>query len=427
MKDRRVVIYGGGTFTDIRNHFSFAARAKGSTAKYLHSKMKGSELILTSMANVNSNIVTNADVEESIDSILEDKTVKVIIFSCAIADFTAKIDNVEPNSKSERLKSSKEYTIDLLKTEKIINKIRRNRKDIFLVGFKTETDVEEDVLYKRALKMLKTNRCNLVFANDTVRRKNMIVCPEESYYHYSDDRIMVLNDLISMIEERSNLTYNGTFLNNCEKSVRCGNYIVTDSLNYDMKNTSKTFQTVMRYLLDNNAYTLNDNGFTTGHFCERIDDYSMFSSMRKKDHNNIFKEGICRVEFDSFNVKKMLQGKKTVISVYGQHKASVGAMSQMLLFYKNPEYDCIVHFHNTIKDKFKKDASIVPQKPYQCGSLECGLNTCNGLTEVSFGGIKIKYVMLDKHGPNILFKSKDDPMKIISFIENHFNLGEKTK
>jgi len=67
--------------------------------------------------------------------------------------------------------------------------------------------------------------------------------------------------------------------------------------------------------------------------------------------------------------------------------------------------------------------NTVSQEPFQCGSLECGENTLGGMRE--YEGIKA--VMLDKHGMNILFRSTDDPDRVIEFIESNIRLGEKTR
>ena len=51
------------------------------------------------------------------------------------------------------------------------------------------------------------------------------------------------------------------------------------------------------------------------------------------------------------------------------------------------------------------------------------MNKVEGL--VDYDGIKAVY--LNKHGANIVFKSTDDPRKVISFIANNIKLGEKVK
>jgi hypothetical protein len=62
------------------------------------------------------------------------------------------------------------------------------------------------------------------------------------------------------------------------------------------------------------------------------------------------------------------------------------------------------------------------QRPYECGSHECGQNTSDGLGD--FGGIKA--VMLDRHGPNVVFHRGVDPAIVIDFIERNFDLVART-
>jgi hypothetical protein len=63
---------------------------------------------------------------------------------------------------------------------------------------------------------------------------------------------------------------------------------------------------------------------------------------------------------------------------------------------------------------------IAVQKPFQCGSEECALNTVENMED--FDGIKA--VHLHKHGPNIAFSSEIAPQKVINFIKENWTFGE---
>jgi hypothetical protein len=63
------------------------------------------------------------------------------------------------------------------------------------------------------------------------------------------------------------------------------------------------------------------------------------------------------------------------------------------------------------------------QFEYECGSHECGQNTADGLKEIWPG---IKVVMLDRHGPNIVFHHSIDAAEVIRFIETYFDLDKTT-
>ena len=62
-------------------------------------------------------------------------------------------------------------------------------------------------------------------------------------------------------------------------------------------------------------------------------------------------------------------------------------------------------------------------QPIRNHPLKCGLNTVNHMGD--FGEIKAVY--LNKHGANILFKSKNDPISVINFIKENIELGVKVK
>jgi hypothetical protein len=396
---KKILILGGGTFEPIRNHFSLSAPAFGTTARKLNELIPNSELILTKMADYNSNLITNNDVENYIDELLDDKNIGTIILNIAFCDFKSMpIDNIENGLKSERLKTSDgNLILELTPTDKVISKIRIKRPDIFLVGFKTTTNKSSDEQFLIALQMMKKTKCNLVLANDTVNKRNMIITPEESIYAETYDRNFALKELSDIILMRNNLTYNYSDF--------------VDSESFDIKNTSETFQTVIKFLITNGGYIENNgNGFTPGHFCYKLDNTSFLSSQRKANHNLVFDEGLSKVIVND-----------DTFTVIGRRKASVGARSQWLMLEKYKDYDCIVHTHNPLKKDSK--IPIAEQKPFQCGSIECGMNTLNNLQD--FDGIKAVY--LDKHGSNILFKSTENPDKIIKFIKDNIKLGIKVK
>ena len=84
--------------------------------------------------------------------------------------------------------------------------------------------------------------------------------------------------------------------------------------------------------------------------------------------------------------------------------------------------DCIVHFHSPLKVGHLDDILVVSQREVECGSHQCGKNTSDGLRH--FGNLKC--VMLDNHGPNIVFNRNINPQEVINFIEDNFDLSQKT-
>lgn len=392
-----IYVLGGGTINPIATHMSLCSPAFGSVAKEISDKLSSSghsiTTLLTKMADNSSEVITNKDLDVLVDKLLANPKTKAIIMSCAVCDYEVK----GGDKYGSRMKTSEgNIDVTLTPSDKIIHKIRRTRPDIFLVGFKATTGYTEAEQHLEGLRMLKNSKCNLVLANDLHTRNNIIITPEESYYT-TEDRDDALNKLCDMIDKRLDLTYHRT---NYRRGV-----------NQPIQSMPNTFVEVMQYIVTNGGFPINNgNGFPNGHFCYKPKgkDY-FFSSIRKHDHNKVFDRGMCVVHY-----------KEDGFKVVGTGKASVGATSQYKMFEEYPEYDCIVHTHNPIKEG--SVLNTVPQYPYQCGSLECGMNTVNGLKE--YDGILAVY--LDKHGANFMFKSTDDSAKIIRFIEDNVVLGKKT-
>ncbi len=201
---KRQIILGGGTFEPIRNHLSLAAPAFGSTAVRLHQLIPGSELMLTRMADRNSLLLSNSDVEELIDRLLLHPDLDVIILNIAFCDFRAEpLDDIPNGFHSERLRTAEgSCQVKLNPTEKIITKIKHQRPDVFLVGFKTTTGKISEEQVSIASKMLKESKCDLVLANDTVERNNIIINQHQQICFETHNRELALSELATLIRIR---------------------------------------------------------------------------------------------------------------------------------------------------------------------------------------------------------------------------------
>lgn len=414
---KNIVIIGGGTFNHVRNHLSLSAPAFGSTARKISEIVENQlgeqnlqndykvKLILTKMADNKSNIVTNSDVEELVTKLIEDPQTKAIFFNVALADFNGIIDGVESGKYAERLKTSHGDTqMTLTPSDKLIGMIRKERKDIFVIGFKTTTGFNPDEQYIRGLELLKNNSLNIVLANDTVERRNMIIVPEESRYCVTTDRDEALQFLVKMTLSRmKNKFTRSTVIDG--KPVDWNSNVVPAAL-----------RTVVNHCIKEGAYKP-FLGKTAGHFAVKIDDNEILTSIRKTNFNNLDKVGLVKIE--SKNEDEVI--------AHG-FKPSVGGQSQRIIFKENPELDCIVHFHSPVKPEFKESiVPVKPQWPNECGSHQCGQNTSNGLKTIDLGdGDSLKVVYLDEHGPNIVFNQSTPADKVINFIDKHFDLKQKT-
>ena len=230
------------------------------------------DLYLTKMASSDSihlgrNLPdTPEEIEELVDKLIADPATRVIIFNVAMVDFKPKllkeIDfTFEPyNHVTEhesfgkyvrRFSTTKtELILHLSPYQKVIQKIRKERKDILLVGFKTTCGATKEEQFQKGLKLCKDASANIVFVNDVDKdrirnldsaleskkilsnikstsemetayihegikeaeeqieafQNNGLVTPEESSYWYNT-RDEALDALVQMVLDRSHLHF----------------------------------------------------------------------------------------------------------------------------------------------------------------------------------------------------------------------------
>lgn len=395
-------IVGGGTVSHVRNHLALCAPAYGSTAKSLlalclaHDKQ--AELTLTRMADPSSPYETSQDLARWIEKTVRDESAKIVFWNPAIVDFDGSIGNVASGRKAERLKTRDgEQILTLTPADKLVKRFRQERKDLFLVAFKTTTNATPDQQYAAGLALLKGASANLVLANDTVTGMNMVIVPEEARYHQTTDREVALAGLVEMALLRSQNTFTRS-------------QVVSDEgVAWDDPSIPENLRKVVNYCIEKGAYKP-FKGKTVGHFAVRGENGTIITSRRKSNFNQLATLGMVKIK---------PQGANDVLAYGG--KPSVGGMSQKIIFEQHPDAWNIVHFH--CPPKPGANISTRDQRPFECGSHECGRNTSEGLAEADDG---ILAVMLDNHGPNIVY-GKDVPAeRVIAFIEKNFDLTAKT-
>lgn len=418
MKVKNVYFFGGGTVAHIANHLAVCAPAYGNTAHELKQICLEKDLFSncglcleqTKMAYSNSHLDTNEDVAARIEELKKDPNTKVIFFSCALVDYKPQsmitISGEENNCHTEFGKYTKRFDtkkdqkllLNLVKSDKIISNIRKGRKDIFLVGFKTTCGATKQEMFEKGLRLCKESSVNLVLVNDTKTRWNMIVTPEEAAYHETDNRQEVLKNLVEMAYLRSHLTFT-------QSTVVDGKIV-----SWNDERVPDALRKVVNHCIKGNAYKP-FNGVTVGHFAVKLSETEFLTSIRKSDFNKLEETGLVYVKTD---------GPDTVLA-YGA-KPSVGGQSQRIVFNDHKGMECIAHFHCPLRENHPDDIPIVSQRSVECGSHACGIQTSNGLKQ--FGNLKC--VMLDQHGPNIIFSKTIDPQEVIDFIERNFDLSKKT-
>jgi len=97
------------------------------------------------------------------------KKFDIVILAAAASDYT-----VQNYSKSKIKSTQKSLQIKLKQAPKIIDQIKKWQKNVFLVGFKAETNLSKKKLEESARKKMKETKADLMIANDigTRYRKN---------------------------------------------------------------------------------------------------------------------------------------------------------------------------------------------------------------------------------------------------------------
>ncbi|MBI3640118.1 MAG: bifunctional phosphopantothenoylcysteine decarboxylase/phosphopantothenate--cysteine ligase CoaBC [Thaumarchaeota archaeon] len=85
----------------------------------------------------------------------------IVILAAAVSDYA-----LEKPSKTKIKSDHEKIILKLKRVPKIINQIKKIQKDVFLVGFKAETNISKEKLINVARKKLKESNADLIVAND---------------------------------------------------------------------------------------------------------------------------------------------------------------------------------------------------------------------------------------------------------------------
>ncbi|RQR65693.1 hypothetical protein DIE18_04375 [Burkholderia sp. Bp9125] len=201
---KSIHIFGGGTVMHVRNHLALCAPAYGTTARKLHSLLFGKlydtavYLHLTKMADHTSFMETNEDVAVRLGGVYTDHTAHAIVFNVALCDFAGHIGDVPSGKHAKRLKSREGVVqMTLTPAQKLLATVKAARPDIFLVGFKTTAGEDETSQRTAVERQIQETGVDLVIANDTVTRHNLLVAAEG--YARAGSRESILAELAEVL------------------------------------------------------------------------------------------------------------------------------------------------------------------------------------------------------------------------------------
>ena len=170
LKNKKVLMTAGPTIEQIDPIRAITNQSSGKTGVSLTSELisagakvtlvygpgrekppKGAKII---------NVLSSKEMHAVVKSELK-KKFDIVIMAAAIADYVPTVQN------KKKIKSSKStMNISLKKAPKIINQIKKYQKNVFLVGFKAETNLTKLQLIKSAKKKLNESSADMIIAND---------------------------------------------------------------------------------------------------------------------------------------------------------------------------------------------------------------------------------------------------------------------
>lgn len=168
---KRVLITAGPTREHIDPVRVITNQSTGTTGVLLASEFvsAGANVVLvygpgTAKPPKGAEVIPVKTVKEMYDAVkkqMQRKKFDIIILSAAASDYIVKAP------KKSKIKSDKKYlTVELQRAPKIIDQIKKIQKDVFLVGFKAETNVSKKTLINSALKKLREANADMIVAND---------------------------------------------------------------------------------------------------------------------------------------------------------------------------------------------------------------------------------------------------------------------
>mgnify|MGYP003297871635 FL=1 len=176
LRGKKILMTAGPTVEKIDSVRVITNQSSGKTGTLLASELisAGAKVTLvygpgTSEPPKGAKIIRVNSVDEMNKAVKEalKKKFDIAIMTAAASDYVVK------NATSSKIKSDKkEINVKLVKAAKIIDVIKNKQKEIFLVGFKAETDISKNELVSRAKKKLKDSKADMIVANDIGRNYN---------------------------------------------------------------------------------------------------------------------------------------------------------------------------------------------------------------------------------------------------------------
>jgi phosphopantothenoylcysteine decarboxylase / phosphopantothenate---cysteine ligase len=170
LKGKRVLITAGPTVEYIDPIRVITNQSSGKTGVLLANEFvsAGAKVIFiygpgTEPLPKGTKVVRVRTSKDMLDAVKKEmkQRLDIVILAAAVSDYI-----VEKPSRTKIKSDAEKIVVKLKQAPKIINEIKKIQKDVFLVGFKAETDVPKQKLITAARKKLIKTHADLIVAND---------------------------------------------------------------------------------------------------------------------------------------------------------------------------------------------------------------------------------------------------------------------
>ena len=170
LKNKKVLITAGPTIEYIDPIRIITNQSSGKTGVLLASELisSGAKVTLVYGPGIEkppkgAKIIKISTSKEMFNVVKKEMSKKfdIVIMAAAVSDYTPE------NTSKNKIKSTKnKIKISLKKTPKIIDQIKKYQKNVFLVGFKAETNLSKKELITSAKKKMNESSADMIVAND---------------------------------------------------------------------------------------------------------------------------------------------------------------------------------------------------------------------------------------------------------------------
>lgn len=170
LKNKKVLITAGPTIEHIDPIRIITNQSSGKTGVLLASELisSGAKVTLVYGPGIEkppkgAKIIKISTSKEMFNVVKKEMSKKfdIVIMAAAVSDYTPE------NTSKNKIKSTKnKIKISLKKTPKIIDQIKKYQKNVFLVGFKAETNLSKKELITLAKKKMNESSADMIVAND---------------------------------------------------------------------------------------------------------------------------------------------------------------------------------------------------------------------------------------------------------------------